>query len=278
MIPRVYELDGYKLGRWIERQRAAYNGKISYSALDRERIEKLEQIGMVWRLELRDDWGVWYGLAEQYYREHGSLLIPGDYTVKEYRLGNWIREQRKRRKTGKMTAVQIRQLDQIGMAWKILETSSWEERYQRARRYYEQHGNLRVPTGYVTEEGFRLGQWICVQRERRSGKRRAPLQEREIALLDGIGMIWDVREKWEEEWNEMYAWTKAYREEHGRLPKRPAIKAPNGKSLGNWVNAQRGLLARKSLSEMKRKKLEEIGILPWRTGTISGQGYTRLEP
>lgn len=58
LVPRNYEdAEGHKLGRWIERQRAFYNGSpnvtISVTQAD---IAMLNKIGMVWKLGDRFPW------------------------------------------------------------------------------------------------------------------------------------------------------------------------------------------------------------------------------
>ena len=75
LIPRVYTVDGYKLGRWIERQRAGHNGKVPYSGINAERIKKLDEIGMQWKLEVREDWNTWYRYAEEYYKKYGDIHL-----------------------------------------------------------------------------------------------------------------------------------------------------------------------------------------------------------
>ena len=48
----------------------------------------------------------------------------------------------------------------------------WNEAYQYAKKYYEVHGNLKVPRNFVTSDGysfdsngkFRLGEWVFNQK------------------------------------------------------------------------------------------------------------------
>ena len=47
-VPRRYKTEGgYSLGHWIFTQRNVYKGE-AYGTLGKDRIEKLEAIGMVW--------------------------------------------------------------------------------------------------------------------------------------------------------------------------------------------------------------------------------------
>src|SRR3546814_3310555 len=45
-------------------------------------------------------------------------------------------------------------LTAIGMDW---ESDSWQEKWELARRYYEEHGNLNLPQSYVRSEERRVG-------------------------------------------------------------------------------------------------------------------------
>ena len=74
-------------------------------------------------------------------------------------------------------------------------TYTWEDMYERAKEYYEVHGNLNVPGTYYTTDGYALGSWILTQRAVRKGLQRGTLGEERIAMLDEIGMLWTVREK-----------------------------------------------------------------------------------
>ena len=107
-----------------------------------------------------------YHLAEQYFHEHGDLLVPGDYVCYGKRLGRWIGTQRTagKGKRGQLTESQIRRLEAIGMSWDPVE-ERWQAMYQLAKEYYDVHQMLNIPSNYVTDTGVRLGQWIARQRK-----------------------------------------------------------------------------------------------------------------
>ncbi len=259
LVPRGYIDEGYRLGRWIERQRAAYNGKVFYTALDEERIRRLNEIGMVWKLEVREDWNTWYAYAKEYYRKRGNLKVSGRYvTADGHCLGNWIREQRKRFRDGQLSKQQIRWLNQIGMVWRVTKTHDWDQWYEIAQDYYRENGNLRVPTVYVTADGMRLGQWICVQRERRKGRAGTQLNEEEIRRLDEIGMIWDIKSEWNDAWEDQFAQIEQFVEENQRMPHGAAEVGRNGKPMAAWVSAQKALMARGRLREERCERLQQL--------------------
>ena len=88
---------------------------------------------------------------------------------------------------------QIARLDSIGMVWGNRNDRQWNQGYQEAKRYFEAHGDLRVPVNYVSPEGYALGKWVKRQRYTRLSpeKSSGALTEDRIKRLDGIGMIWN---------------------------------------------------------------------------------------
>ena len=61
-------------------------------------------------------------------------------------------------------------------------TSPWEAGFAEVEQYAAVHGDERVPKAFKTEAGYRLGQWVGVQRRTRSTLR-----------LDTLGFVWDAR-------------------------------------------------------------------------------------
>ncbi|MCH1984073.1 helicase associated domain-containing protein [Ruminococcus sp. OA3] len=264
LVPHDYvTAEGYRLGRWIERQRAMYNG-ILPSSLDSERCLLLEKIGMVWKLEDRFKWEEWLSRVQEYRQEYGNLDVPTDYTTKSgCQLGFWIKEQRKKYKTGHLTMKQVQELEHYGMIWRFYERKDWGYWFQLAQAYYKKNGNLLVPADYRTASGEKLGSWIFVQRERYCKKHgRKPLSGEQIEALDRLSMVWTLDVVRDEKWHEMLHWIEAYKNHYGRLPLKPAIKAPDGRSMGNWISVQRTALSKGKVSEDRTKRLESLGIFP----------------
>ena len=79
------------------------------------------------------------------------------------------------------------------MNWGNPNDRQWNQGYQEAKRYFEAHGDLRVPVNYVSPEGYALGKWVKRQRYTRLNpeKSGAVLTEERIAKLDAIVMIWN---------------------------------------------------------------------------------------
>lgn len=88
---------------------------------------------------------------------------------------------------------QIARLDSIGMVWGNRNDRQWNQGYQEAKRYFEAHGDLRVPVNYVSPEGYALGKWVKRQRYTRQNPEKScgALTEERMERLDAIGMIWN---------------------------------------------------------------------------------------
>ena len=181
--------EGYPLGQWILKTRQQkLNG-----CLKEERIAQLDEIGMVWSI-FDAKWEKAYALAAAYYEENGNLNIPRSYvTAAGERLGVWLANQQWSYPKGKLTEEQIERLNRIGMYWGNRNDRQWNQGYQEAKRYFEAHGDLRVPVNYVSPEGYALGKWVKRQRYTRLNpeKSSGALTEDRIKRLDGIGMIWN---------------------------------------------------------------------------------------
>ena len=142
---------------------------------------------------LSSGWEHYFSEASIYYAEHGNLNVPKLYTIPSgLSLGVWLVTQRRVREgqiQGNLTEQQIARLDSIGMVWGNRDDRQWNEGYQKARRYFDAHGDLNVPVGYVSPDGYNLGNWVKRQRYTRHNPEKscAVLTEERIARLDTIG-------------------------------------------------------------------------------------------
>ncbi|WP_295766359.1 Helicase associated domain protein [uncultured Oscillibacter sp.] len=116
-------------------------------------------------------------------------------------------------------------------------TASWDLMYRLAKQFYEEHGHLRVPRRYKTEEGYALGNWIGTQRSVRAGRQYGRLPPERIARLDAIGMVWE--DPYTAAWNRCYAALVRYRQEHGDLDVPADYVTADGLRLGGFVSSLR---------------------------------------
>ncbi|MGV9310403.1 helicase associated domain-containing protein [Nonomuraea sp. NPDC003727] len=86
-------------------------------------------------------------------------------------------------------------LDQLGLVWDP-RLARWERELAAARRFREEHGHLSVTDHYIDATGYRLGDFIAHQRAKRRGSKQGGLIEEEIAALDELGMVWEVKRQY----------------------------------------------------------------------------------
>ena len=255
LVPvRYRDKNDFALGEWIVYNRQRYLG----GNLTQNRIERLEAIGMVWSTS-NDLWEQNYAAATQYYLEHGDLEVPIKYeTPSGFGLGVWLGAQRAAHKAGELPQEQVERLDALGMDWTNRNDRKWMSLYDVAAAYYHEHGNLNVPSEYVTPDGVLLGKWVARQRyaylnPNRSSARVTPERK---TLLDKLGMVWEKYDPWQER----YDLALAYKTEHGDLEIPSVYKTADGVWLGSWVSRQRQALnsGSSALSSERRKLLRTL--------------------
>ena len=257
------EFGTINLGAWIYRQRQNIRFKS-------ERGQKLLKIGMCFGNKCLS-WDEMYDLAKIYYEYHGNLNVSKKFKTNNgyefdengiINLGYWIANQKRRILP---ESEQGQKLLQIGMRFEnIINTLSWDEMYEYAKKYYEHYGDLEVQAIFKTNNGYEysefgkisLGAWIHRQRQNIRFK-----SERGQKLLQ-IGMRFENKFL---SWEYYYDLAKAYYEHYGDLEIKQNFKTDNGYeydengqiNLGQWIDRQR---RRTSLESERGQKLLQIGM------------------
>ncbi len=152
--------------------------------------------------------------------------------------------------------------DFVNLEAEINELASPEELfnkwYRLAEEYYNEYGDLLVPTKYQTKSGENLGKWIS---NRRSDYKKGKLSPDQIKKLESIGMVWDAAINKDEIWNKWYKLAVEYRNEHGDLLVSSDYQTKSGENLGQWISKARKVYKNGNLSPDKIKKLEAIGMV-----------------
>ena len=274
-VPIEYiDEDGILLGKWVSRQRYAWqNPERSSARVTLERKALLDELGMNW--EKTDSWQHRYELAVEYKKEHGSLAVPAQYRTEDgIWLGSWLSRQKQMLREGKkLSAARRAALKELFKGEKgrrlsapvppacSVREQNWLDNYQSARLYAEKKGSLLVPAGYVDENGFRLGVWISNLRAARKARPGSfQVTPEHIALLDAIGMQWDAREA---KWAGAFRRAEEYRAAHGDLLVPVNYKTEDGFCLGDWVRRMREnyACAEKKLTAERIAKLEALGMV-----------------
>ncbi len=258
-VPRRYKTkDGYSLGNWIFTQRKVKAG-LQYGSLSEERIQKLESIGMIWD-NVRDlAWQKYFQEAEAYHKQYNNLNVKAGYITKSgVKLGSWLSNLRTYRKNNiqqnYLTQDRIEALNKLGMVWDVPDYL-WEQNYAACMEYHRMHGNLEIPSDYVSKDGLKIGTWL---RNQRVNKKR--LSKDQIRRLEEIGMLWST--KYDRAWQAAYEEARTYYESHKNLDVPIAYVTASGFKLGKWISNCKA--KGKANHPIERQKaLDAIGMV-WR--------------
>lgn len=258
--------NGIALGRWIAQLRFYRKSGIQSAYMTPERIAVLDAIGMVW--DVPDYlWEQNYSAAVRYHRANGHLDVPADYVDEDgIRLGVWLNSVRSCKKgnnrRAELTAEQKERLDALGMNWVGKHNATWDIAYAEACKYRREHGDLDVPSSYVTESGIHLGRWVRRQRE----VYETTLSESRKKKLDALGMIWQL----EDPWNAKFQLVRQYYEIYGHT-NMPVDYVVEGVWLRRWLSEQKARLngrptgrskTVKTLTPEQIQQLSTVGIIP----------------
>jgi hypothetical protein len=250
-VPQTFVADdGTRLGQWLTNWRSGNRrGK-----LDAAIKAELDQLGMVWEpSDYRWERGV--AGARSYQETHGHLRVPTAYTTEDgFPLGSWLNTRRIEAKRGDLSRERFTELDALGLTWSPM-ASKWERDLGAARAYRDAHENLRVPTKFVAEDGFRLGAWVArLRQDRKHGR----LSRERIADLDALGMAWEPND---EDWERGLAAARAFQsgEGHLRVPQR--LTTDDDFRLGAWINRRRSERRQGTLSSERIAELDALGMV-----------------
>jgi len=199
-VPETYEANK-PLGTWVQYQRQQYRhlqeGK--YSTMTEGRMDKLKELGFIWRKANSSSWNQKYDELKKYKQKHGDCNVPR-HNKSFTQLGNWVYSQRtqyrylQQGRQSSMTTERIDKLEELGFVWSKVDDHSWHQRYKELIEYKETHGHFSVSTLDKTKK--QLGLWILTQRRQYSllqqGKKSHMTTER-IEKLEKVGFIWKKR-------------------------------------------------------------------------------------
>lgn len=149
--------DGQKLGNWVANQRALKN------EMPQDRKLKLESLsGWVWDV-IAELWEQGFRQLEAYSSREGNCLVPANFVTKDgYRLGTWVQSQRYQRE--KLSPNQKERLETLaGWFWDVI-AEKWETGFRHLCEFVESEGHCKVSKKHLASDGYRVGQWLQVQR------------------------------------------------------------------------------------------------------------------
>lgn len=283
LVPITYEVKNkngevLKLGHWIYYQRHFYRNRmdgLSYNIND-EQINLLNKLDMKWYLDDKNISTIWfrkYYEVKEYYEKNKS------YENIDIDLKKWINRQKNEYKKGILNKEKIELFNEIGINLDSNNLDSkWLFKYNLAKKYFEKHGNLLIPSDYVilleNDNEVKLGNWINMQRKayksinsNKISSNTNTINEEKIKLLNEIKMIWNKEEYLNYLWMKKYELAKKYYLEYGSLlmKSRTYVLDENGKffNLASWLKLQRKLKNKPDSLDVKEKikLLDEIDMI-----------------
>ena len=276
---RYVDSEGIRLGQWVNGIRSNRNRTDrKVKPLTDEQIARLDSLGMIWESKYEKQWNDAFQALCDYYKMNCTFEIPVAYqTDSGIKLGAWIRHQRDEYEKGKLSEERIKKLKVIGFT--LEKSDPWEEKYQLAKAYFEEHGDLNVPAQYVVN-GVWLHKWLNEQKLMAEGKRKKKLTSEQLARLEAIGLRYGSTYN-EKVWNERFEMAKIYFEEHGDLNVTKDYTVGDFQ-LGIWLRQQKSQYKSGNIPTEHYERLSAIGM-DWndaaekRIKNSYEQGFQHLE-
>ena len=247
LMPHSYRdpISGYRLGSWVTNQRVAQD------TMPSERRQRLDELDFVWDM-LAVQWEEGFRCLERYRKDNGDALVPKTYRdpASGYRLGQWVSVQRRDKET--LPPERRQRLEALDFVWDPF-TDKWEEGFGYLERYHKGNGDALVPKTYRDPaSGYRLGQWVGVQR-----RNKDTMPPERSQRLEALGFVWNsLTTEWEEGVRSLAIFRQ--REGHSCVPQK---HREQGFRLGQWVSNQRARTDKEAMSPDRRQRLEALGFV-----------------
>jgi hypothetical protein len=240
-VPARHREQGYRLGQWSSVQRRTKD------TLSPERRARLDALGFVWD-PFAAQWEEGFHCLEIFHQREGHGRVPRNHYERGCQLGQWVHNQRKDKET--MFSQRRERLNALGFVWDPV-AAWWEEGFRYLEIFRQREGQCHVPIRH-REQGYRLGQWVSVQRQSKD----TMLPER-CQRLDALGFVWDPLT---DQWEEGFRYLERYREDKGDclVPQHYCDPAAGYRS-GTWVSTQRK--DKETLSPERRARLDMLGFV-----------------
>lgn len=266
---------GIKIGRWLSEQ-ILYIQHNSLSVARKERLEMLPgwSTFLIERQPTRRTFDDYYKELLVYFEGEGHIDIPQSYINPSTgcKLGLYLtrlRNIRKKTDRGHLSQDQINRLNALGMKWVKREHPyrDFDYYYQQLIKFYRREGHIKVPTRFIDPDtGCHLGNFInCVRQAKRGTGHDIVLTDRQIEMLNDLGMVWQVQASplpFDTYYEELLRYYR--REGHIRVPGN-YIVPENGCKLGKFIQRMRAIRAGTAssgfITQEQIAKLDAMGMV-----------------
>lgn len=251
----------------FKKEKKNKNTKIEFSFSNEETEHIINLVGFKEKLKIslfnqiiektNDSWDLRFRELQEYYNEFSNSDVPARFKNKA--LGNWCVLQRIRYNSGKLSAIEIKKLENLKFNFNP-RGNRVEYLITKTIEFKAKYGHVNVP--FSSKDFPKLG--VLVNKYRHvhnhgdklpdgsiTKKRVGTLSRIEIQKLNALGFVWEVRTKG---WNDYFEELKEYYKKRGNLNGLPKENI----SLYNWLYKNRKEFD--SLSKSKILKLKSLGV------------------
>jgi hypothetical protein len=189
-----------------------------------------------------------------YAKVNGHAQVPRSYVdASGFNLSVWVMSRRSDYKNGRLEPEDIADLNALEMIWDPVE-DYFRQGVDALKSYVTNTNHARVPLDHRESDGFRLGRWIINRRSEWLAGRLAPDR---IAILEALGMVWDLKADFFDR-NLNALRTYVAREGHARVP---TAHREGEFRLGQWIGVQRVARGKGALAPERVAALEALGMV-----------------
>jgi len=263
-VPDSYTCpDGYRLGSRASRMRSSRK----IGPIPQGLIRQMDSLGFVWDRNWFDKFILH---LSEYKVKTGDCQIPTGYVCSDgYHLGHrvgTIRGMKSNPVKNRLTREMVSQLNAMEFIWKgTRRTRSSSEYLQHLVAYMKEHGDSRIPVGYVSPDGYKLGHLTSSIRighryptvKSKHGWYIPPKME---AQLEEVGFVWDVppTRQWFPSFVEHL---RLYQNQLGGGSPPTAYISPDGYALGKHVSTVRQYYRHGSLTSDQIDQIDALGFI-----------------